>query len=113
MKDELIGQCQYVEQFYVNQGQFKGYHFWGQIIGEQTSFRPHGFGVLVDLRAKIMQLGTFKAGKEFGQQRIIASYPLKQRQITIFTILSQKINGPALIEKANGTVETGNYLNDL
>ena len=67
LKDELIGKCQYVEQFYINQGQFKGYHYWGQIIGEQTNFRPHGFGVLIDLRAKIMQLGTFKAGKEFGQ----------------------------------------------
>jgi antitoxin component YwqK of YwqJK toxin-antitoxin module len=59
-----------------------------------------------------MQLGTFKAGKEFGQQRIIQSYPLKQRQISIFTCINSKINGPALIEKANGKVETGSYLND-
>ena len=113
MKDELIGQCYYVEQFYVNKGEFKGYHYWGQLFGDQKSFRPHGFGMLINLKDKILQMGTFKTGKEYGQQRIIQSYPLKERQITIFTVINAKLNGPALLEKANGTVETGSYLNDL
>lgn len=59
-----------------------------------------------------MQLGTFKQGKEVGQQRIIQSYPLKGRYITQFTSQQGRLNGPALIERADGRVEIGSYKND-
>lgn len=75
-------------------------------------FEPHGFGILIDEEAKIMQLGTFKQGKETGQQRLIQSYPIKQRYFTQFTSNMGELEGPALIERADGRVEVGNYHGD-
>ena len=57
-------------------------------------------------------MGTFKQGKENGQQRLIQSYPIKQRYFTQFTSHKGELEGPALIERADGRVEVGNYLGD-
>ena len=58
-------------------------------------------------------MGTFKNGKEVGQQRIIQSFPIKQRQLTQFTSVSGQLHGPALIERATGKQEIGSYNRDL
>ena len=59
-----------------------------------------------------MQIGTFKQGKESGQQRIIQSYPLENRYITQFTSENGKLEGPALIERSDGRRDIGNYKKD-
>jgi len=59
-----------------------------------------------------MQQGTFIEGKEAGQQRIIQSFPIKQRQFTSFTSANGALNGPAVMERATGKVESGNYVKD-
>lgn len=32
LKDDQIGKCKYMEQLSVNEGQFQGYLFWGQVL---------------------------------------------------------------------------------
>ena len=56
-----------------------------------------------------MQIGTFKQGKENGQQRIIQSYPTNKRYFTQFTSVNGALEGPALIERADGRIDIGNY----
>ena len=70
-------------------------------------------GILIDIKNKIVQFGTFKHGKEYGLQRIIQSAPVKERQFTTFNSIGGTINGNALIERATGKVEAGKYLRDL
>ena len=79
---------------------------------QKGRFIAHGFGLLVDQKNKILQLGTFKNGEEFGQQRVIQSFPLKSRYFTQFTSIDGKLNGPALIERADQRVEVGIYKNE-
>jgi len=112
LTDELIGSAKFVERLEVTAGQYKGHLFWGQHLDIDQKFEPHGFGILVDEKNKILQLGTFKQGKEFGQQRIIQSYPLKSRYFTQFTSQQGVLHGPALIERADGRVEIGTYKRD-
>lgn len=71
LTDELIGSTKFVERHEVTTGQYKGHLFWGQHLDIDQKFEPHGFGILVHEQNKVLQLGTFKHGKEFGQQRII------------------------------------------
>jgi len=94
----------------VPDGQFKDNIFWGQFMAQiSDKFTPHGFAILIDPNQKILQLGTFKNGKEFGQQRVIVSEPVKHRYFTQFTSVNGVLQGPALIERSNGRVEVGNY----
>lgn len=113
MNDVFIEQTQFVEDHLIINGQHKGSHFWGQYLGSvDKNFIPHGFGILVDKHNKIMQIGTFKQGKEQGQQRLIQSYPLKNRYFTQFTSAEGVLEGPALIERADGRRDIGNYKKD-
>lgn len=66
MTDELIVSAKFVECYEVTSGQYKGKLFWGQHLDIDKKFEPHGFGILIDEDAKIMQMGTFKQGKENG-----------------------------------------------
>ena len=94
-------------------GLHKGSHYWGQILGQiEKNFIPHGFGILVDKHNKIMQIGTFKQGKENGQSRLIQSYPAKKRYFTQFTSVQGILEGPALIERADGRRDVGIYKRD-
>lgn len=72
-------------------------------------FKPHGFGILHNPAANIVHFGSFSQGKEFGQQRMIKTEPQQGRYFTQFTSLSGVLQGPALVERANGIVEVGNY----
>lgn len=111
MDDELINEARFEENFPVKNGQFKDNVFWGQHITDNGGkFTPHGFCLFVDRRNKIMHIGSFKNGKEYGQQRVIQSYPLKSRYFTQFTSVQGQLHGPALIERADGRVEVGNYV---
>ena len=86
MDDELIKDAKFEENYPVKNGQFKDNVFWGQHITEDGGrFMPHGFCLFVDRKNKIMHIGSFKNGKEYGQQRVIQSYPLKSRYFTQFT----------------------------
>ena len=73
LNDMLIGQTRFVQDHYITNGEHQGSFYWGQHLGQSidTKFVPHGFGILVDKHNKVMQIGTFKQGKENGQQRII------------------------------------------
>lgn len=55
-------------------------------------------------------MGTFKDGKEFGQQRVIKSKPEHQRSFMQYTSENGILQGQALIERADTTVEAGSYL---
>jgi hypothetical protein len=58
----------YSEKFDVSSGQFKGYSYWGMHIpGDPQGFQPHGYGILINSKLKIFQVGTFKLGQEHGQ----------------------------------------------
>jgi hypothetical protein len=53
----------YSEKFDVSSGQFKGYSYWGMHIpGDPQGFQPHGYGILINSKLKIFQVGTFKLG---------------------------------------------------
>lgn len=112
LDDELIVSSKFVEFYKIPTGPYKNKLFWGQHLDIDKKFEPHGFGLLVDEKLKIIQLGTFKQGKESGQQRLIQCLPLKSRYFTQFTSQLGRLNGPALIERADGRVEIGNYVND-
>lgn len=72
MDDESIDESTFVENVVVPNGQFKNNTFWGHHFEDKTGkFNPHGFCLLIDSENKILQMGTFKNGKEFGQQRVI------------------------------------------
>ena len=86
--------------------------YWGQHLDIDKNFEPHGMGILVDIKNKIAQFGTFKHGQEFGLQRIIQSAPVKERQLITFNSSGGAINGNALIERASGKIEAGKYKND-
>lgn len=113
MDDFFIEQTNFVEDRLISKGQHKGCHYWGQYLGQiDKTFIPHGFGILVDKHNKIMQIGTFKQGKENGQQRLVQSYPAKTRYFTQFTSSNGVLEGPALVERADGRRDVGVYKND-
>jgi hypothetical protein len=56
----------YTEAHLVEHGNFKGMLYWGQHLDIDKNFEPHGMGILVDIKNKIAQFGTFKHGQEFG-----------------------------------------------
>lgn len=66
LTDELIASSKFAEFYEVKTGPYKGKIFWGQHLDIDKKFEPHGFGILIDQELKVMQLGTFKQGKECG-----------------------------------------------
>ena len=83
---------------------------WGSHIQGAPKFTPHGFCIFVDKANKICHIGSFKNGRENGQQRVVQSYPVKSRYFSQYTSVEGIMHGPALIERADGRVEMGNYL---
>ena len=110
--DELIARAEFVERFQVQHGIYKGYLFWGQHLAVDNGFEPHGFGIMIHESKKQMQLGCFKKGDEAGLQRIIQAQPATGRYFSQFTSLDKKLNGAAILEQADGTLEQGEYGND-
>ena len=90
-------------------GPFVDNIFWGSHIQGSSKFTPHGFCIFVDKANKICHIGSFKNGKENGQQRVVQSYPVKSRYFSQYTSIEGTMHGPALIERADGRVEMGNY----
>ena len=60
LSDELIVSSKFVEFYVIKSGPYKGKLFWGQHLDIDNKFEPHGFGILVDEKLQIMQVGTFK-----------------------------------------------------
>lgn len=60
--DQLLLQAMYTEAHFVENGHFNGMLFWGQHLAIDNKFEPHGMGILVDIKHKIIQFGTFKHG---------------------------------------------------
>lgn len=54
-------------------GPFEGRAFWGHYLPIKNKIVPHGFCVMIDRRNLVLHIGSFKAGKEFGLQRVIKS----------------------------------------
>ena len=72
-----------MEGYEIKKGKYKGKLYWGQHLDiDESSFEPHGFGILIHEEERSIQLGTFKQGKETGQQRQVQSYPRKSRFVT-------------------------------
>lgn len=78
----------------------------------KDGFKPHGLGIMIHESKKQLQLGCFKEGDESGLQRIIQAQPPSSRYFSQFTSLDKKLNGAAILEEADGTVEKGEYRND-
>ena len=70
---------------------------------------------VIDRKRRVLQMGTFKDGKEFGQQRVVKSAPaahLDQQAFAQYTAVNGVMQGPAMRETADGTVEVGLYHNN-
>ena len=54
MTDELIASSKFVEFLEIQSGPYKNKIFWGQHLDIDEKFEPHGFGILIDEKQKIM-----------------------------------------------------------
>lgn len=77
--DPSFKSTDFSENVIVPSGPYEGRLFWGQHKSGTSTFVLHGAGILYDKQSKVLQLGSFKNGKEFGQQRMIKSQPEDQR----------------------------------
>ena len=102
-----------MERFRVQNGNYKGFLFWGQHISGTPNFQPHGFAILIHEAHKQIQLGCFKQGIESGPQRIIQSLaPPHDPFFSQFVTLNHRLNGPCFFQSKDGSVESGDYKAD-
>jgi hypothetical protein len=104
-----LGRVTFKSCYTVPDGVYKDHAFWGHHLSTERQFVPHGLCVLIDRKASQMQLGTFKFGREQGQQRVVKSKPEAQRSFMQYTSEAGVLHGQALIERADATVEAGAY----
>lgn len=112
LDDAELARAAFSENVIVPAGKYAGRAFWGHHLPAQYTFLPHGFCIMIDRKRRVLQMGTFKDGKEFGQQRVVKSAPESRRDQQSFmqyTAVNDVMQGPALRETADGTVEVGVY----
>ena len=69
----------------------------------------HGFSILYNKKGRVLHFGSFKAGKEFGPQRVIKAGPENQQSFLQYTTINDEMVGPAIIEKPDGSMQTIDY----